>query len=78
VSLNVDVVVARIKEFRRGAKRVYLIGGDFPGLSRDYFYEADAALDGNEVVIGPAYDGGYGRGSVGVQRCRIERSRAFG
>ncbi len=46
-------------EFENGSKRVYLIGGDCPGLSRDYFYEADTALSNDDVVIGPAQDGGY-------------------
>jgi uncharacterized protein len=42
-----------------GSERVYLIGGDCPGLTRDYLYEADRALSDNDVVIGPAADGGY-------------------
>jgi len=46
-------------EFDNGSKRVYLIGGDCPGLSRDYFCEADRALSNDDVVIGPAQDGGY-------------------
>ncbi len=46
-------------EFEKGSHRVYLIGADCPGLSRDYFYEADRALKGDDIVIGPAQDGGY-------------------
>jgi rSAM/selenodomain-associated transferase 1 len=46
-------------EFSRERERVFLIGGDCPGLSRDYFLQADNALDSNDVVIGPAQDGGY-------------------
>jgi rSAM/selenodomain-associated transferase 1 len=46
-------------EFARERERVFLIGGDCPGLSRDYFLQADDALDSNDVVIGPAQDGGY-------------------
>jgi uncharacterized protein len=46
-------------EFDRGSERVYLIGGDCPGLSRDYFYESDRALSENDIVLGPAIDGGY-------------------
>jgi uncharacterized protein len=38
---------------------IYLIGGDCPALSRDYFYEADRALNNQDVVLGPAQDGGY-------------------
>jgi rSAM/selenodomain-associated transferase 1 len=46
-------------EFDNGNQCVYLIGGDCPGLSRDYFYEADRALGAHDMVIGPAEDGGY-------------------
>ena len=46
-------------EFDNGSERVYLIGGDCPGLSRDYFEEADRALSDNDMVVGPAQDGGY-------------------
>ena len=46
-------------EFARERERIFLIGGDCPGLSQDYFLQADGALDSNDVVIGPAHDGGY-------------------
>jgi rSAM/selenodomain-associated transferase 1 len=46
-------------EFQRGAGSVFLVGGDCPGLSRDYFLEADRRLNEVDVVIGPATDGGY-------------------
>jgi uncharacterized protein len=46
-------------ELDRGSERVFLIGGDCPGLSRDYFHEADQALSDADIVIGPAQDGGY-------------------
>jgi uncharacterized protein len=46
-------------EFDNGSERIYLIGGDCPGLSRDYFEEADRALSDNDIVVGPAQDGGY-------------------
>lgn len=46
-------------EFARERERIFLIGGDCPGLSHDYFRRADGALDSNDVVIGPAHDGGY-------------------
>jgi len=46
-------------EFHRGLKRVFLIGGDCPGITRDYFAAADSHLDVSDVVIGPATDGGY-------------------
>jgi rSAM/selenodomain-associated transferase 1 len=53
------LVTAVRGEFDCGSKRVYLIGGDCPGLSRDYLYEADQALSDNDMVLGPAKDGGY-------------------
>jgi glycosyltransferase A (GT-A) superfamily protein (DUF2064 family) len=46
-------------EFGRERERIFLIGGDCPGLSQEYFLQADGALDSNDVVIGPAHDGGY-------------------
>ncbi len=53
------LVTAIRSEFDRGSERVYLIGGDCPGLSRDYFYEADRALSDHDIVVGPAQDGGF-------------------
>jgi len=46
-------------EFQGGAKRVVLVGGDCPGICRDYFAEADKHLNEADLVIGPAADGGY-------------------
>jgi uncharacterized protein len=57
--LGQRLLAAARTEFGRGSERVFLIGGDCPGLSRDYFYEADTALSDDEVAIGPAQDGGY-------------------
>jgi uncharacterized protein len=53
------LVTAVRREFENGSERIYLIGGDCPGLSRDYFDEADRALSENDIVLGPAQDGGY-------------------
>jgi rSAM/selenodomain-associated transferase 1 len=47
------------REFDNGSQRVYLIGSDCPALSRGYFDEADRALSDNDIVLGPARDGGY-------------------
>jgi len=47
------------REFDNGSERIYLIGGDCPALSREYFDEADRALSDNDIVLGPAQDGGY-------------------
>jgi rSAM/selenodomain-associated transferase 1 len=57
--LGQRLVTAVRGEFDNGSERVFLIGGDCPGLSRDYFDEADRALSDNDLVLGPAQDGGY-------------------
>jgi len=74
-------------EFAGGCERIFLIGGDCPSLSHDYFRQADAALDSNDVVIGPAQDGGYvllglkqpldTLGITGLDRCDSSRPRGF-
>jgi len=46
-------------EFQRGAERVFLVGGDCPTISHDYFVYVDRHLDEADLVIGPATDGGY-------------------
>jgi len=46
-------------EFVRERERIFLVGGDCPGLSQEYFLQADGVLDSNDIVIGPAHDGGY-------------------
>jgi rSAM/selenodomain-associated transferase 1 len=53
------LATAARREFDNGSERVYLIGGDCPALSRGYFDEADRALSDNDIVLGPALDGGY-------------------
>ena len=45
--------------FARGARRVALIGTDVPGLSLDHVRTALASLEGHDLVLGPAHDGGY-------------------
>lgn len=47
------------QEFQRGTTRLFLLGGDCPGISSEYLAEADKVLNGNDLVIGPAEDGGY-------------------
>jgi len=38
---------------------VIVIGTDSPDLPEDYLYQAQTALAGHDVVIGPSQDGGY-------------------
>jgi rSAM/selenodomain-associated transferase 1 len=47
------------RAFRRGSRRVALVGSDAPGLTRVLVREALFALDHHDVVLGPAHDGGY-------------------
>ena len=48
-----------IRAFERSFQKVVLIGADFPGISIDYIEAAFDALSDNDVVLGPASDGGY-------------------
>lgn len=45
--------------FAGGYSRVLLVGGDCPTLDAPYLAAAVAALDDVDVVLGPAWDGGY-------------------
>src|SRR5690554_5526453 len=43
----------------RGYQRVIIIGTDCPGLEAEDMEAAISALESHDLVIGPAYDGGY-------------------
>ncbi len=45
--------------FRRGARRVAIVGTDAPFVSRETVLEAFRSLDDHDLVLGPAHDGGY-------------------
>ncbi len=45
--------------FARGATRCVLIGADAPHLEPQWIAAAFAALDANDVALGPTHDGGY-------------------
>lgn len=45
--------------FAQGAQAVVVIGADCPGLSPALFAQAFGALEGHDLVLGPALDGGY-------------------
>lgn len=45
--------------FARGARRVTVIGTDTPAISRALVQRAFRALEGCDLVLGPARDGGY-------------------
>lgn len=42
-----------------GFDKVILIGADVPHVQEQWLDEAEAALDGSDVVLGPTDDGGY-------------------
>ncbi|MCX5916117.1 MAG: TIGR04283 family arsenosugar biosynthesis glycosyltransferase [Deltaproteobacteria bacterium] len=45
--------------FQEGVEKVVIVGTDCPGLNEDLCQKAFEELDRNEVVLGPAKDGGY-------------------
>jgi len=45
--------------FESGFSQVLVIGSDIPGIEPDHLIEAFSLLEENDVVIGPACDGGY-------------------
>lgn len=45
--------------FKIGAKKAIVIGTDCPDISNELLEEAFQKLDTNDVVLGPAHDGGY-------------------
>jgi rSAM/selenodomain-associated transferase 2/rSAM/selenodomain-associated transferase 1 len=45
--------------FRAGMTKVVVIGTDCPGLSEGMVHKAFLALEENDLVLGPAKDGGY-------------------
>jgi uncharacterized protein len=45
--------------FRRGSRRVAIIGTDVPAISRETVSDAFCGLDSADLVLGPAHDGGY-------------------
>ncbi|HTZ19088.1 MAG TPA: TIGR04282 family arsenosugar biosynthesis glycosyltransferase [Dissulfurispiraceae bacterium] len=58
-SLGERMENAFVQMFSEGTEKAVLIGSDIPDLPASIFYEAFAALDANDAVIGPATDGGY-------------------
>ena len=45
--------------FARGYHRVVIVGTDVPSLPLEHYQQAVHLLDGLDVVLGPALDGGY-------------------
>ena len=57
-------------EFEAGCEKLIFLGGDCPFVDQARLDEAFAALDKNDVVIGPAIDGGYYL--IGIKQSRPE------
>jgi uncharacterized protein len=45
--------------FARGYTRVLIVGTDVPSLPLDHYKQALVLLEKNDLVLGPALDGGY-------------------
>jgi rSAM/selenodomain-associated transferase 1 len=59
-----DELGARIQHafetmFENGYRRVCIVGTDVPSLPLDHYAQALALLETNDLVLGPALDGGY-------------------
>jgi uncharacterized protein len=57
--LGARMVHALQRGFDDGYKHVIIIGSDCPYISQTIITMSFAELDKNDVVLGPAYDGGY-------------------
>ena len=50
---------ALMTAFEQGCETVVIIGSDIPDITTDIMLKAFAALEQNDLVLGPAEDGGY-------------------
>lgn len=50
---------AAANAFKEGAEKVIIIGTDCPCLDEGMLQKAEELLEGNDLVFGPALDGGY-------------------
>jgi len=57
--LGKKLFLAFKKSFRKGYKRVIIIGSDLPGISSDLISSGLKRLHKYPLVLGPAVDGGY-------------------
>jgi rSAM/selenodomain-associated transferase 2/rSAM/selenodomain-associated transferase 1 len=57
--LGTRLTRAMMAAHARGARKIVIIGTDCPGLTESCLLAAFAMLDGADVVLGPAHDGGY-------------------
>jgi rSAM/selenodomain-associated transferase 2/rSAM/selenodomain-associated transferase 1 len=66
------------RAFREGAEAVILVGTDAPGLTPSMMKEGFRALEGADVVLGPAKDGGYTLIGLSAPRPELFRSIPWG
>lgn len=57
--LGVRMRIAAAEAFTEGAEKVVIIGTDCPGLDEGTLSSAESLLTHNDLVFGPALDGGY-------------------
>jgi rSAM/selenodomain-associated transferase 1 len=76
--LGARMALAFDQAFRGGARRVAIIGGDVPAVSREIVREAFRSLQGHDVVLGPARDGGYYLLALSRPRPGLFRGIAWG
>lgn len=57
--LGIKMAAALDEAFKRGRKRVVVIGTDAPDIQARHLQEAFQELETSDVVLGPADDGGY-------------------
>ena len=57
--LGARLTDAFARTFARGVQQVAIVGSDVPGLTHGDVVAAFDALQAADVVLGPAYDGGY-------------------
>jgi len=58
-NLGEKMEAAFLWAFDKGYQKVLLIGSDLWTLNENTLLKAEQALDNNDFVIGPSYDGGY-------------------
>jgi uncharacterized protein len=59
LDLGARISAAVDAAFARGSRRVLVLGSDTPHLAASALARALAELDGHDLVLGPAEDGGY-------------------
>ncbi|HEY7532760.1 MAG TPA: TIGR04282 family arsenosugar biosynthesis glycosyltransferase [Nitrospiraceae bacterium] len=59
--------------FKRGYRKVVLMGTDVPSLPLSEYHQAFSSLDAHDLVLGPATDGGYYL--IGLKRPVVELFR---